>query len=194
MRTLNSRPLRLVVPGRDYLDSYVHALQQGWSSDNVRGADATREQLESIAVDADAFLARFGDPHAKAGPVRMPDGSIVPRLPSIGRWMWDGEFCGSIGLRWQHGTEALPPTCLGHIGYSVVPWKRRLGYATQALRLMLPEARTLGLRYVEITTDTDNVPSQRVIEANGGVLLERFTKPAVYGDHAKPGLRYRVDL
>jgi predicted acetyltransferase len=41
--------------------------------------------------------------------------------------MWDGEFCGSIGLRWLPGTEELPPHCLGHIGYAVVPWKRRLG-------------------------------------------------------------------
>jgi len=35
--------------------------------------------------------------------------------------MWDGEFCGQIAFRWQPGTEALPPHCLGHVGYSVVP-------------------------------------------------------------------------
>jgi hypothetical protein len=31
-----------------------------------------------------------------------------------------------------------------------------------------------------------------VIEANGGVLVERFTKPPQFG--SKPGLRYRIDL
>jgi hypothetical protein len=36
------------------------------------------------------------------------------------------------------------------------------------------------------------MPSQRVIEANGGVLVERFIKPASLG--GMPGLRYRINL
>jgi predicted acetyltransferase len=106
--------------------------------------------------------------------------------------MWDGEFCGRINLRWQPGTEALPPHCLGHIGYAVVPWKQGRGYATQALREVLEEAKAEGLRYVEITTDPDNLPSQRVIEHNGGVLLEEFVAPAALG--GTPKLRYRVQI
>jgi predicted acetyltransferase len=132
------------------------------------------------------------DREAKGDPIVLADGSSVPRLPGYERWIWDGEFCGRIGFRWQPGTEALPPTCLGHIGYSVVPWKQRRGYATRALRLLLPDARAEGLRYVEITTEPDNLPSQRVIEANGGVLLEPFTKPVGLG--GTPGLRYRIHL
>jgi predicted acetyltransferase len=95
-------------------------------------------------------------------------------------------------LRWQPGTTELPPHCLGHIGYAVVPWKQRRGYATSALRLILPEAKAVGLSYVEITTDPDNIPSQRVIAANGGILVERFTKPPQFG--SKPGLRFRIYL
>ena len=57
------------------------------------------------------------------------------------RWLWDGVFCGNILLGWASGTEALPPHGLGHIGYAVVPWKRRRGYATRALGEMLQEAR-----------------------------------------------------
>src|SRR5215471_15635774 len=104
---------------------------------------------------------------------------LLPRSasPASSRWMWDGEFCGSIGFRWQPGTEVLPPHCLGHIRYAVVPWKKRRGHATRALAAMLPLALAEGLRYVELTTDPDNLPSQRVIEANGGVLVERFVKP-----------------
>ena len=97
-----------------------------------------------------------------------------------------------IGLRWQAGTQELPLHCLGHIGYSVVPWKRRLGYATSALAQLLPEAKAEGLLYVELTTEPENAGSRRVIEANGGVLIEHFTKPAQYG--ATPGLRYRIAL
>jgi predicted acetyltransferase len=106
--------------------------------------------------------------------------------------LWDGEFCGSIGFRWQPGSAELPPHCLGHIGYAVVPWKQGLGYATLALRQLLPEARAEGLPYVEITTDRANIGSQRVIEANGGVLFERFIKPAQLG--GTESLRYRIAL
>ena len=72
----------------------------------------------------------------------------VARLPGYRRWLWDGEFCGSIDFRWQPGTTALPPHCLGHIGYGVVPWKQGRGYATRALSLLLPAARAEGLAFV----------------------------------------------
>ena len=182
--------MQLVRPGSEHLPSYIAALERGWSADNLRGALAALEELEQIATDASAFLIGMEDREGKGPPVKLPDGSLVPRLPGFRRWLWDGEFAGSIGMRWQPGTTALPPHCLGHIGYAVVPWKQGKGYATNALRLLLKEARTIGLPYVEITTDPDNVASRRVIEANGGELVERFVKPSQFG--SKPGLRYRI--
>jgi predicted acetyltransferase len=184
--------MRLVWPASEYLPSYVSALEQGWSSDNVRGKAAADEELQKIASDDAAFLASLVDREAKGDPIKLPDGSQVTRLPGYRRWLWDGEFCGTIGFRWQHGTELLPSHCLGHIGYAVVPWKQRRGYATAALRLLLPEARAEGLKYVEITTDPENIASRRVIEANGGLLVERFDKPQQFG--GKAGLRYRISL
>ena len=184
--------MELVWPSLDRLPSYTLALKRGWSPDNVRGEAATSEALAAIAADAGAFVRGLVDREAMGAPITLADGSTVPRLPGYHRWMWDGEFCGTVGFRWRPGTETLPPTCLGHIGYSVVPWKQRLGYATEALRLLLPEAKAVGLRYVEITTDPDNRPSQRVIESNGGVLVEEFVKPESLG--GTPGLRYRIHL
>jgi predicted acetyltransferase len=184
--------MQLVRPAREHLAGYSAALQRGWSPDNVRGQAAALEELAEIEADADGFLARMEDLEAKGPPIDMPDGSTVKRLPGFHRWMWDGEFAGTIDFRWQPGTTDLPPTCLGHIGYAVVPWKRRLGYATEALRQMLPQVRFSGLAFVELTTDPDNLASQRVVEANGGVLHERFMKPAQFG--GKPGLRYRIAL
>jgi predicted acetyltransferase len=181
--------MRLVWPATEYLASYVAALERGWSPDNLRAA-ATNEELQRIATDADRFLASQVDREAAAGPVMLPDGKTVPRLPGYKRWIWDGEFCGVISLRWQPGTEVLPPHCLGHIGYSIVPWKRRLGYATQALRDMLPHAASEGLRYVEICAEPDNVASRRVIERNGGVLVEEFVTAPALG--SKREVRYRV--
>jgi predicted acetyltransferase len=182
--------VQLVKPANTHLDSYIAALRRGWSPDNIRGAVAAEEQLARIALDAPAFLAALEDREAKGLPVKLPDGSEVRRLPGFVRWMWDGEFCGSIGFRWQAGSAALPAHVLGHIGYAVVPWQRGRGLATSAVRALLPEARALGLAYVEITTDPDNVASQRVIEKAGGVLFEHYTQPAAFG--AKPGLRFRI--
>ncbi|ODU56697.1 MAG: GNAT family N-acetyltransferase [Comamonadaceae bacterium SCN 68-20] len=184
--------MQLVRPSTEQLPSYVAALERGWSADNVRGAVAAQEELVRIRADAEGFLAGLEDREARGLPVTLPDGSVVARIPSLRRWLWDGEFAGSIGLRWQPGTTDLPPHCLGHIGYAVVPWKQRRGYATAALRLMLPEARAVGLPFVELTTDPDNLASQRVIEAAGGSLHEKFIKPPQFG--SKPGLRYRIAL
>jgi predicted acetyltransferase len=182
----------LVWPSEIHLPGYVDALNKGWSADNVRLEAAAREELEAIAKDPVQYLASLVDRDAKGPPVKLPDGSEVPRLPGYRRWMWDGEFCGVVGFRWQKGTSELPPFCLGHIGFAVVPWKRDRGYAKLALRKILAEAKVEGLEWAEITTDPDNLASQRVILANGGVLHERFTKMAGYG--GGECLRFRVLL
>jgi predicted acetyltransferase len=184
--------MRLVWPAAEYLPSYVAALTRGWSPDNLRGAAATEDELRRIKINPADFLSSLVDKEGLGHPITLPDGSHVPRLPGYRRWMWDGEFCGSIGFRWQKGTEALPPHCLGHIGYSVVPWKQRRGYATRAVAEMLLEAKHVGLNYVEITTSPENIASQKVIEANGGVCLEEFITPAALG--GKPELRYRINF
>ena len=188
---LSIQPMELVWPAEQYLSGYVHALQQDWSPDNLR-PQAAAEELAQIAQDPARFVSEQVDREAKGPLVILPDGSRVPRLPGYSQWMWDGEFCGAIGFRWQPGTTDLPPYCLGHIGYSVVPWKRQRGYATRALQLLLPLARGEGLAYVELTTDADNIASQRVIEANGGELIERFHKSAEYG--GAESLRFRILL
>lgn len=181
----------LVTPGREYLESYAAALRNNWSPNNL-SAETAKEHLADIASDPEAFLSSLDDPEAKGSPIRLPDGSVVPRLPGFVRWMWDGEFCGTIGFRWTPGTPELPPTCYGHIGYAVVPWKRNRGYAKSALAQILPLAREVGLPYVYVTTTPDNVASQRVILANGGVLVDRFEQLAVHG--GGEALRFRVDL
>ena len=183
--------LALVIPAAEHLPSYTHALEQRWSPDNLRPQTAL-DELTRIKDNARRFIEEQVDRDGGGPPVTLPDGSIVRRLPGYKRWMRDGEFCGAIGFRWQPGTEALPPHVLGHIGFSVVPWKRRRGYATRALALLLPLIKEEGLSHVDLTTDPENIGSQKVIAANGGVLVERFTRPAVFG--GAEGLRFRILL
>jgi RimJ/RimL family protein N-acetyltransferase len=192
--------VQLVRPSPTYLRGYVAALKQGWSPDTTRGLEAAVEALEKIRADPVSLFAITDDPEGVGPPWKAPDGTMYARLPGLVRWMWEDDsddapepgFAGSINLRWVKDHGPLPPHVLGHIGYAVVPWKRRRGHATQALAQMLLVAREQGMPMVEITTDTDNVPSQRVITANGGVLVEQFTKGAAWG-HSQ-GLRFRIDL
>jgi predicted acetyltransferase len=183
--------IAILKPDAEHLPGYVDALRRGWSPDNTR-PEAGAEELLRIESDAESFLAEQEDREGSGPPITLPDGSQVPRLPGYHRWMWDGEFCGEISIRWQPGTTELPPYCLGHIGYSVVPWKRRRGYATRALALMLQEVVAEDLPFVELTTTLDNVASQRVILANGGRMVERFRKLDAHG--GAEGLRFRIDL
>ncbi len=184
-------PCTLIVPSLETLGSYLAALRRGWSPDNTR-IGRRRGGDRAGRARPRGFVAALDDPDGRGGPITLPDGSQVPRLPGFRRWIWDGEVAGSIGFRWQPGTSALPPHVLGHIGYAVVPWRRRRGYATAALSLLLNEVRPYGLARVEVTADPDNLPSQRVITANGGYPVERFEKPAVYG--GGQSLRFRIDL
>ncbi len=184
--------MHLVRPAAEHLASYRAALERLWSP-STTDPGLSRVELERIDGDPAAFLAGKDDPHASGQPITLPDGSVVARLPGFQRWMWQDGFVGVINVRWQPGTAALPPHVLGHIGYSVTPWNRGRGYATAALRELLAQLPALGLPYVEITTDVDNTASQKVITANGGALVERFTKPAAYGTDS-PALRWRIQL
>lgn len=175
-------------PQESMLASYAEALRRGWSSSTVR--DVSGLELAEIERDAAAFVAARKD-DAPLGTIRLPDGREVAKLPGRIRWIWDGEFSGAINLRWPADGGPLPPHVLGHVGYSVVPWKQRHGYARKALRHMLSEARDVGLKRLEITTDADNMASQKVVLANGGRLERTFTS-AYWGDH--PRHLYVIEL
>ena len=174
--------MELVIPTRAHLPSYVDALERGWSPNNMDVERHRLRELKEIAEDADLFLANMTDREAKAGDIQLPDGSFAKRIPGIRRWIWDGEFCGSIGFRWLPGTEELPPHLLGHIGFAVVPWRRGEGLAAFATREILPEARKLGMRWVTLTCDADNPASRRSIENAGGYHIGTREKPAAYQD------------
>lgn len=181
---------RLVRPAAEPLPEYVAALERGFEPSNWMGPEVARRHLDAVARDAAGFLAGLDDKEALGPPVMQPDGSTRPHLPGFTRWIWAGGFCGVIHFRWQAGTTELPAWVLGHAGYVVAPWRRREGHATRALGLLVGEVAPLGLSWVEVTTDPDNAASVRVMEANGGVLVERFTKGPAHG--GGDALRWRI--
>ncbi len=171
------RQPRLVPPSRALLAGYADALARGWSPNTEQ--DVSRQELARLRRDPEAFLA---DLVSQEGRIAVGDGRIVPRLPFCLLWITDGSFSGSINLRYQPGSEALPDYCSGHIGYAVVPWKRGRGYATWALGAILGMAPEVGLRWVTITCNEDNDASRRVIEANGGRLMGLAPAPSATGN------------
>src|SRR5216110_3981430 len=124
--------MQLVPPSLERLPSYVAALKRGWSPDNIKGAAASIEELAQIEKDPRSFVESLTDREAKGPPIVLPDGTTAARLPGFRLWLWDTEFCGSIGLRWQPGTSELPAHVLGHIGYGVVCRGRRAAVTPSA--------------------------------------------------------------
>ena len=60
------------------------------------------------------------------------------------------------------------------------------------LKMVLPEAKALGLDKVLITCDDDNIGSSKVIEKNGGILENKIIADA-YGTTILTR-RYWIDL
>lgn len=183
--------MELVRPEMKYFQSFVDGIRRAALSDDSFFQYEARE-LEKIAADPEGFIRNQQSIDGGGEPVVLSDGSTVPRLPNVNRWMWDGDVCGRIQLRWAEGTTDLPPYCLGHIGYGVFPWKRQHGYASEALRQILPVAKELGLAFVELTTDIDNVISQKVILHNAGREVEKFIKPQSSG--GGEAIKFRIAL
>jgi predicted acetyltransferase len=94
-------------------------------------------------------------------------------VPCTTLWWAEGdEYLGRIAIR-HRLTPAL--TEVGrHIGYDVRRSARRQGHATAMLRAALPVARRLGIDRALITCDVDNLASRKVIEHNGGVLVDEL--------------------
>lgn len=61
----------------------------------------------------------------------------------------------------------------GHIGYTISPKYRGKGYGKEILRLLLIEAKRLGIDKALVTANVDNFRSQRVALANGGVMTDK---------------------
>lgn len=184
------RDVELVVPDLEHLPGYLDAVRRGWMGDRILfGSPGVLLALSE--VNPQSVLDRLVD-RSTDGLLYYGDGSTAPRLPALFRWMWDGDFAGSIDLRWPPPGRPLPEDVPGHLGYGTVEWKRGRGYATRALSLMLVLAVEEGLASVEVVTDVDNLASQRVVEHNGGMRVEQFTQSERLGGGR--AIRWRIDV
>lgn len=172
MRTLECVPT-LSEPRVEVHRSFLAAMAE-FRGEGRGGAD----DHTMVGEDHREWAATWETPAAFAryvASVRADGLEETPRrpgwVPQTTLWWVDGtEYLGRVGIR-HRLTPALRERG-GHIGYDIRPTARRRGHATAMLRAALPVARALGLTDVLLTTDPDNVASQKVTRANGGELTE----------------------
>ena len=100
---------------------------------------------------------------------------LVPMTQYIYVRESDNKVVGVIQIR--HYFNAYLEKYGGHIGYSVAPTERRKGYATQMLKLVLPECRRLGIDRVLITCIQGNEGSRKTILNCGGIYESTVYEP-----------------
>ena len=154
--------VQLVLPSLKYRASYLQALEE---SKGETGETQLNKPEENQSFED--FVQQL---HDNARGVNLPKGWV----PASMFWLIDNEeVIGRTHIRhelndylFKHG---------GHIGYYIRPSKRNMGYGKKILELSLAEAKKLGLKKVLVTCDDDNIGSQKIIEANGGVLENKVS-------------------
>ena len=149
---------RLSRPHRRYKDSYIAAVWEFIRED--RSVNWGPDILES-RFDEYLRVLRQAESEPMAGMV-----------PATHYWLTRGdEFIGELNLR--HELNDSLRRYGGHIGYTIRPSARRRGYGKLLCKLGIAEARSRGIGDILITCDDDNIGSCKIIEANGGVLLDK---------------------
>lgn len=148
------------------------------------------ENIFLLNNDPEVLKYVHDEPFKDIGAARAWINDIGKELPhGIGRWAIvgsDGTWIGRCSLRRQPDGEVL-------MGYRLLRQHWGMGYASEAVRLMLEQAFTIHhLPYVASKVARENIASQRVVAKNGGVfwkedacghfsdaLMYRFSNPAV---------------
>ena len=90
-------------------------------------------------------------------------------VPQNTYWLYvDGKPVGMGKLR-HRLTEKLKEDG-GHIGYAISPTNRGHGYGKLLLKLLVEEAKKMGIGRILVTIQNDNKASLQVALANGGEI------------------------
>ncbi|MEL6309794.1 MAG: GNAT family N-acetyltransferase [Chloroflexota bacterium] len=155
---MSNEPI-LVRPAMQYKDSFIAAVRE-YEREGVRppwNYSILQDQFDEYI---DTVLAAETQP-------------LAGYVPQSTFWLVvNKQYAGTLDIR-HHLTPSLRKFG-GHIGYRVRPTMRRKGYGTLQLKLALPHIWALGIERALVTCDDDNVGSQKIIEANAGILQDKL--------------------
>ena len=120
-------------------------------------------------ISRDEFSSYLMENHNCSKGIGLKEGYV----PQTMYWLYiDGRIVGMGKLR-HYLTDTLRKEG-GHIGYGLLPKEIGKGYGNIILRELLKEAKKIGVEEALLTCNTDNIPSKKVIERNGGKLQDTF--------------------
>lgn len=86
-------------------------------------------------------------------------------------WLYDNSIPVGIG-KIRHALTDHSRRIGGNIGYAISSTYRGKGYGTIMLELLLDKAKEMNLKETLLTVEKNNLASKRVIEKNGGKLID----------------------
>ena len=169
--------MELITPDMKYKDSFIKAIKNGFNALYVGSQDAMSEEaIAGIEGEFEAYLTKKVLKPYDPTPKLRDDGKYYPNAPQIPYWLVEGDkFIGIFLLRTE--LNGFLMYVGGNVGYGIAPEYRRLGYATNGLKLLISKARELGMDKLLIAAREDNIGSWKAIEKNGGILENIITLP-----------------
>ena len=148
-------------------------IRKEWAKDLYEHNKISLKEYNSyLNMDYDAYLK-----HRKDAIEGKSDGEMAGVHCYCYVLIEDGKMVGSGSIRLNPEDNEELNTFGGHIGYGIIPSKRKQGYGSVYLHLLLKKAQEFGLKEVMVVCDERNLGSSGVIENNFGVIKDIVYNP-----------------
>jgi len=172
--------LKLVLPSKKYIKGNTAYIKELYKRREITKRELNDKIEKRKKVPT--FLRRLRD---NRNGINLEKGQVAHTV----YWLVDDKkFIGVLRLNKKLNKKLR--TRGGNIGYVIRPSERKKGYGAEILRLGLLKAKKLGLKKVHIDCRENNSASKKIIEANGGVFIE---KTNIKGQGPQ-SLRYYIDI